>query len=81
MNAPVPNDICPAKPNKILSPSVVIVNIHTGIIIADKVNSYERPGIPNIGIAMYAKNSRMPIPILSSDSGKAANSSLYFDLN
>ena len=49
--------------------------------MAERVNSYDRPGIPNRGMATYANKSRMPMPILSSKRGKAASSSLYFDLN
>ena len=39
MKAAVPREIWPAKPNKIFNPNVVIVNITTGIITADIVNS------------------------------------------
>jgi hypothetical protein len=48
---------------------------------ADIVNSYDKPGNPNIGISKNAIIAAIAIPILSSNIGKAASSSLYFDLN
>ena len=81
MNAAVPKEICPAKPSKMFNPKVVIVKITTGIITADIVKSQESPGSPKIGIKTNAKTAAIAIPILSSNIGKAASSSLYFDLN